>query len=138
MLPKNYPVLSITLSALVLSLAACEVVPRNKGYKNKQDLPSRQLEKCQPATDTLPVFLSGKSPIYPAQRLMARQQGESIVSLVVDVHGRVKNVEDVKSTHPAFFNHTAAAVDEWTFKPAYHQGKPVEVQCKFRMGYSVR
>lgn len=126
------------LSILAVSICACTVVPREKGYKNRAALPVMALERCVPSTTHLPKFLSGKSPIYPIRRLMARQEGTSKVSLVVSKEGRVKNVKDIESTHSAFFNHTAAAADNWLFQPAKNGEEVVEVQCRFKVTYGLR
>lgn len=131
-------VAAVSAAAVIAGLSACEVVPRKKGYSNQQALPEQVLDRCVPATEIQPKLIEGKSPIYPVQRLMARQAGVSIVSLIVTREGRVKDIQDIESNHRAFFNHTAAAVADWRFEPARQNGEAVEVQCKFKMEYGLR
>ncbi len=128
----------LVLCVAILCLSSCEVVPREKGYKNEQSLPVKVVENCVPSTSILPKFVSGKSPIYPVQRLMARQMGVSKVSMIVSKEGRVKDIRDIESSHKAFFNHTAAAMDDWLFEPAQNDGEAVEVKCQFKMTYSFK
>jgi protein TonB len=74
-----------------------------------------------------PRFASALQPPYPSA--MARQEieGKVVVRVLIGVDGRVKAVEPVSATDPAFHEATAAqALRRWRFRPATKDGVAVE------------
>jgi protein TonB len=74
-----------------------------------------------------PRFAAVLQPPYPSA--MARQEieGRVVIRVLIGTDGRVKAVEPVSATDPAFHEATAAqALKRWRFKPATKDGVPVE------------
>jgi protein TonB len=74
-----------------------------------------------------PRFAAVLQPPYPSA--MARQEieGRVVIRVLIGTDGRVKAVEPVSATDPAFHEATAAqALRRWRFKPATKDGVPVE------------
>jgi protein TonB len=74
-----------------------------------------------------PRFAAALQPPYPSA--MARQEieGRVVIRVLIGIDGRVKAVEPVSATDPAFQEATAAqALKRWRFKPASRDGVPIE------------
>lgn len=66
-------------------------------------------------------------PDYPAGELRAQRDGQVTVRVLIGTDGRVKAVEQVSATSPAFFEATRRqALAKWRFKPATRGGVPEE------------
>jgi len=74
-----------------------------------------------------PRFASAYQPEYPSQELRAQRDGNVSVRVLIGTDGRVKAVEQVSATSPAFFEATRKqALAKWRFKPATRGGIPQE------------
>lgn len=72
-------------------------------------------------------FAQDFQPEYPAQELRAQRDGRVSVRVLIGVDGRVKAIEQVSATSPAFFEATKRqALGKWRFKPAARGGVPQE------------
>jgi protein TonB len=86
-----------------------------------------------PAPD--PVFVSARpdpragdmQPPYPTALARAEIEGKAEIRILIGTDGRVKMVELVSATDPAFFEATRQqALRHWRFVPATRDGVPVE------------
>ncbi|MBO9621975.1 MAG: TonB family protein [Sphingomonas sp.] len=94
--------------------------------------------KAEPFTPPLPVppliaasqdlrYARDFQPDYPASELRAQRDGVVRVRIRIGVDGRVKAVEQLSATSPAFFDATRRqALSKWRFKPATRGGVPEE------------
>jgi protein TonB len=74
-----------------------------------------------------PRFARDFQPEYPAQELRAQRDGSVSVRVLIGTDGRVKAIEKVNATSPAFFEATRRqALARWRFKPATRGGVPQE------------
>lgn len=64
-------------------------------------------------------------PQYPFAMRSAGVSGEVMVEYIVDIEGRVRNPTAVRSTRPEFAKAAEEAVMQWSFTPAYIDGRPV-------------
>lgn len=66
-------------------------------------------------------------PNFPSGKLRAGIEGVVKVRVLVGTNGRVKAVEQISATDPAFFKATERhALRKWRFKPATRDGQPIE------------
>lgn len=73
------------------------------------------------ATD--PRYAGDFQPQYPSSELRAEREGSVSVRVLIGVEGRVKAVEQVRATSPAFFEATRRqALAKWRFRPATRGG----------------
>lgn len=74
-----------------------------------------------------PRYLQDFQPAYPSSELRAQRDGQVRIRILIGVDGRVKAVEQVSATSPAFFEATKRqALGKWRFKPATRGGVPEE------------
>jgi periplasmic protein TonB len=72
-------------------------------------------------------YASALQPNYPMSMRRAGIEGRVIVRVLVGSDGRVKQVEEVQSADPAFYETTRGhALKRWRFKPATVDGNAVE------------
>ena len=73
------------------------------------------------------------APAYPAQAAAQDQGGRILLKVKVDELGRAADIE-VEASEPAgvFDAAAVAAVQDWRFRPAIRDGKPIEswVRCR--------
>jgi TonB family protein len=74
-----------------------------------------------------PVKVSGPEPVYPASLLQQKIGGLIIVEMVVDEEGRVAAANVLHSPNPLLSDAAVAALEQWKFRPATLNGKPVKV-----------
>ncbi len=74
-----------------------------------------------------PVVLHQVQPAYPEEARKNRVQGVVKLAAVIDEKGIVVKVEPIESPDPSLSEAAAAAVKQWTYKPATKNGKPVKV-----------
>jgi protein TonB len=79
---------------------------------------------------TNPVPIDRPEPEYSDEGRRARRQGEVLVSLVVDEHGRPSKVQVVRPLGLGLDEKAVEAVLRWTFKPGMKNGKPVAVMAQ--------
>ena len=64
-------------------------------------------------------------PDYPSREQAQGNEGVVTLRVLVGIDGRVKDVEQVRATSPAFFEATKRqAIKAWRFKPATRDGVP--------------
>ncbi|HSY54340.1 MAG TPA: energy transducer TonB, partial [Opitutaceae bacterium] len=79
--------------------------------------------------DHTPEAVRQSQPIYPINAKNTGENGEVVVTFVVDESGRVLNPQVVSSTDPIFEEPTIHAIGQWRFVPGTMHGVPV----RFRM-----
>jgi periplasmic protein TonB len=74
-----------------------------------------------------PRFARDFQPDYPPSELRAERAGVVSVRILIGADGRVKQVQQVSATSPAFFEATRRqALSKWRFTPATRGGVPEE------------
>lgn len=74
-----------------------------------------------------PRYASAFQPEYPNSEIHLERDGRVAVRVLIGTDGRVKQVEQVSATSPAFFEATRRqAMNKWRFKPANRGGTPQE------------
>jgi periplasmic protein TonB len=78
-------------------------------------------------------------PDYPASELRAQRDGRVSVRVLVGADGRVKAVEQVSATSPAFFDATKRqALSKWRFKPATRGGVAEESWMTLSVTFEIK
>jgi TonB family protein len=72
-----------------------------------------------------PKVVKRVNPIYPESARKSRAQGVVVLKAIVDIHGRVKNVEVLRSA-PTFDQAAIDALKKWIYEPGTLEGKPTE------------
>lgn len=85
-----------------------------------------------------PRFAARFRPAYPPALRREGLEGSVTVRVTIDEQGRVVAIEQVRATHPAFFEETRQqALRAWRFRPAMRDGVPVRSEqvltVQFRM-----
>ena len=83
--------------------------------------------------DRTPEAVRQPQPIYPSAARQTGENGEVVVTFVVDESGRVLNPHVVSSSDPIFEEPTLRAIGQWRFAPGTVHGVPV----RFRMSVPV-
>jgi periplasmic protein TonB len=80
--------------------------------------------------------VSRTNPEYPMAARQARVQGAVVVSAMIGADGRVKSVKAI-SGPPLLQTAAAAAVKQWTYKPALLNGSPVESETRIELKFTM-
>lgn len=104
--------------------------------KPSEPLPPEPRSEFVPTPPLAPVLVEAKpdprfadalQPPYPSALARQEIEGKAVVRVLIGVDGRVKAVEPVSASDPAFHNATAIqALRRWRFKPGTRDGVPVE------------
>ena len=78
--------------------------------------------------DQNPIPLKTPEPKYPTSLNREGISGIVSVSCVIDEKGKVISAKATKSTRAEFEQPALDAVQNWVFKPAMKDGKPVKVR----------
>jgi protein TonB len=90
------------------------------------ETPKPVLLPLVPATQD-PRYAGDFQPEYPSSELRAQRDGVVVVRIRIGTDGRVKEVQQVSATSPAFFEATRRqALGKWRFKPATRGDVPQE------------
>ncbi len=74
-----------------------------------------------------PGYANALQPVYPPGMIRAEMEGFATVRVLIGTDGRVKQVEAVKASDPAFLDATRKqALAKWRFLPATRDGEAVE------------
>jgi TonB family protein len=78
-----------------------------------------------------------KDPEYPPIAKQSGAQGQVIVTAIIGVDGKVKDVKVVEG-HPLLRNAAVAAVKQWIYKPTLLNGVPVEAETRVSLNFVSR
>jgi len=82
-------------------------------------------------------LVSRKDPEYPPIAKQSGAQGEVVLTAIIGVDGKVKDVKAVQG-HPLLRNAAVAAVKQWVYKPTLLNGVPVEAETKIVLNFVPR
>jgi len=103
------------------------------------ELASSSLILAEDEVDRPPEVASRVSPTYPERALDREVEGWVDLVLVVDRDGVVREVRVDSAEPPGVFETAAsAAVWQWRYRPAVHQGRPVGCSYRQRVLFRLR
>lgn len=86
-----------------------------------------------------PRFAAAFQPDYPASELRAQRDGVVKVRVLIGTDGRVKAVEQLSATSPAFFEATRRqALGKWRFRPAMRGDVPQESWKTMNLSFLIK
>jgi TonB family protein len=84
----------------------------------------------------MPRAIETHDPQYPPGARQARHQGSVLLSFVVDIDGRPKNIQVVKSNKD-FDKAAIKTLRTYKFEPGMKDGKPVPVAMKIDIEFHI-
>ncbi|MFS2109509.1 TonB family protein [Sphingomonas sp. Sphisp140] len=116
---------------------------------NSKPVETGEVYKPEPRVEPAPLPLVGArrdgryaedfQPAYPASELREQRDGRVSVRVLVGTNGRVKAVEQVSATSPAFFDATRRqALSKWRFKPATRGGVAEESWMTLSVTFQIK
>lgn len=85
-----------------------------------------------------PEILTSVPPKYTSAARKARQQGAVVVEAIIDEQGRVINARVVRGLPMGLDQEALSAVQQWRFKPAMFNGRPVKVYFTLTVNFQVQ
>lgn len=107
-----------------LSLAAASKHVLNTPHEDRyvQDVAAKFAE-TDPAANRKPQVTRVVTPFFPLSLNAMQTEGSALVGFVVEVKGRVRDVEVVSASHPLFGVNAVEAVKHWRFIPGQKNGR---------------
>ncbi len=87
---------------------------------------------------TQPVKIHTPMPSYPERARIPRIQGEVVVQAIVDKNGDVTDVKLIKGLPLGLSEAAIGAIQQWKFKPATLNGKPVAVYYNLTVNFKLQ
>lgn len=89
--------------------------------------------------DAVPVAREPRAtPVYPSGLRDKNITGEAILAFVVNAKGNVEQVRVIRASHEQFGQAAKAAVEQWKYKPARKDGRPVNCRMQLPMAFDIR
>jgi TonB family protein len=82
-----------------------------------------------------PIPIYKPEPEYSEEARKAKFQGTVMLAIVVDVDGKAKNIQVVRSLGMGLDEKAVEAVAKWRFKPGSKDGKPVPVKANVEVNF---
>jgi TonB family protein len=111
------------------------------GYKTVGQ-PARQVAK-KPGTYTVggdvtgPAVIHSENPQYTMAARRAKIKGLVVIGLTVDANGVPQDVHVVRGLDQGLDENAIAAVQQYRFKPAMREGKPVPVEVNIEVKFDI-
>ena len=136
---KLMKVLATTAFFLIIlcGVAGCQSQKLDGPHRINSSLPKGYIEfpKYSTEYDEPPVFLKGKSPLFPFSAYVTRKtesKGSATIAFTISVKGRVEDIEVLEATHPQYAAAVIHNLKNWRFEPAKKNGSPVPYRMKFK------
>lgn|GEM_PF-5900940 len=88
--------------------------------------------------DVEPVLVQRVEPNYPPTAYANKVEGQVIVSLLLDVDGKVLQAKVLKSSNEIFNENALVAVKQWVFKPAILNEKPIKYWYRAPIDFKIK
>jgi TonB family protein len=82
-----------------------------------------------------PTLIYSVDPKFPADAPKGKFSGIAVVAMVVNTDGKPEQVHVVKSLGPEFDKNAVAAVEQYRFRPALRNGKPLPVKVNVEVSF---
>jgi len=109
--------------------AAPQSTPAQAANTAKKGTNGGQVQQAQ--------LLVRRDPEYPSIAKQAGAQGEVVLTAMIGLDGRVKDVK-VVSGHPLLRNAAIAAVKQWVYRPTILNGAPIEAETRISLNFIAR
>ena len=109
--------------------AAPQSTPAQAANTAKKGINGGQVQQAQ--------LLVRRDPEYPSIAKQAGAQGEVVLTAMIGLDGKVKDVK-VVSGHPLLRNAAIAAVKQWVYRPTILNGTPIEAETRISLNFIAR
>ncbi len=133
-MPKSLPGILL----LTACLAGCATPPLGESRANTAVDPAYMVGPAHPDWDTPPKLIHGKAPVYPVSRLVAGQDGRTIIAYTIGSDGKPGDFEVVETDDKVFADHAIIAVRTWRYQPATKGGAAISARVEHPFVYSAR
>lgn len=110
----------------------CSMAPKSRTTQ----LTDSQVERVGGGVKA-PRALQQPDPSFDDEARMAKFQGVTVLNIVVDRVGEVKQVRVTRPLGMGLDEQAAATVSTWKFAPAEREGKPVAVQVSVEVSFNL-
>lgn len=101
--------------------------------------PTQEKPIAEPQADVVkPVLIHRVNPEYPEIARKSRIQGVVILDATVTREGAVENLKVVRGLHPILDQSAMKAVQQWRYKPATLNGKPINVHFTISVKFTLK
>ncbi len=105
-----------------------------------QERPQTIISSTYPVRNgvSAPVVLYKVDPDYSEKALEKKLAGTVVLHLVVDSQGHARDISVLKSLGLGLDEKAIEAVEQWKFRPGYHEGKPVAVEATIEVNFRLK
>ena len=84
-----------------------------------------------------PKLIHYVDPKYSGEARRAKFSGSCVVALIVDTEGKPRDIHIIQSVGKGLDENAIKAIQQYRFKPAMYNGKPVPVEIKVEARFSI-
>lgn len=77
-------------------------------------------------------------PVYPEALFKTERQGNVLLAGVIDTKGQIGDLRVVATSNKAFVQPAIEAVEQWRFRPATKNGKPIQIFANVGMRFRIQ
>ncbi len=90
------------------------------------------------AQDRGAVRTKNVDPVYPENLLKTQRQGNVLLAGRIDTHGKLTSIATMGATSKDFVQAAVTAVQQWDFRPATRNGKPLEIFANVAVRFRIQ
>jgi len=100
-----------------------------------RELQAEVFEEGQVDVEAVPMFTP--APQYPKRARELAVEGEALAQFVVDIDGKVRQIEKIEAPHPIIEEEIRSTLQQWKFKPAQNRGVPVKARLSVPFSFAL-
>jgi periplasmic protein TonB len=100
-----------------------------------RELQAEVFEEGQVDVEAVPMFTP--APAYPKRARELAVEGEAVAQFVVDVDGKVRQIERIDAPHQVLEEEIRRTLVQWKFKPAQNRGVPVKARMSVPFSFAL-
>lgn len=116
---------------------ASQTVAQDSGGSNSAARDELNVVKLDPKTIKPPRPVSTPDPSYSEVAKHLQFKGTMVLTGIIDATGKVRQVRIVRPVGFGLDEKGIEAVQNWKFKPAIHDGKPVAVEMGLEISFNL-
>lgn len=114
-----------------------QIAPPKGAIEAKGDGLNPRVFQVDGETTAKGMLLHRVMPTYPAAARESGAKGTVVLDATIDKDGTVHDVQAVSTPSVLLLESAMFAVSQWTYKPFLLDGKPIQVETKIRVIYSL-
>src|SRR6266498_1990915 len=133
---------SVVVPIFIIAVASARNVPElwSEGVLVGRQCATSSVQKVYQIGDgvSAPVLLTKIEPVYTEEGRRLKREGNVVLLSVVDETGHTCNSRVAQSLGLGLEQAAVAAVSQWRFEPGFRNGKPVSVQGRIEVVFSLK